>query len=195
MKDPAIRRIRRVLDAIVHFLPVDKTLVFALSVEIRDTVRIAMSGNGDNYLDKAFNRTPAEVVQFIWAVLNLIATSDATSLPLHIMKLGTALMERKEAILQARFDKRSKQCELFFELTSDPEWRSKLTPKEIKFLDVAESIYSQTVTLFSRPQAERKEMYSAVLASLEKARSELNRNDVIPGRWSNLESKVTNQCE
>jgi hypothetical protein len=92
--------------------------------------------------------------------------------------------------MQARFDKRKEQCKLFFELASDPKFRSQRTPGQLKFLEAAQDIFEYTSAVLSLPKEERSESYFSLHYRLEEARTSYARNDITPYDWRDLELKV-----
>lgn len=190
LEDPQIRRMSKVVDAIVYFLPVAKGLVFALSMEVGERVRIAVAGNDNDHFLPAFGDTPTQAIQFIWDALRSIGTSEETTLTSRVEELVAYLLERHEPKMQARFDKRKEQCKLFFELASDPEFRSQRTPGQLKFLEAAQDIFEYTSMFLGLPQEKRRKKGGGLLYRLEEARPSYVKNDITPYSWRDLELKV-----
>jgi hypothetical protein len=192
LENPQLRRMSKILDSIVYFLPVAKGHVFALSLEVGERVRITVAGNDNEHFLPAFGYTPAEAIQFVWDAVLSIATSEETESTSRFEELVAYLFERQEAKMQARFDKRKEQCKLFFELASDPKFRSQRTPGQLKFLEAAEDIFEYTSTFFGLPKEKRSESYYVLHYRLGKARSSYTKNDITPYAWRDLELKVQN---
>ncbi|KAJ2913004.1 hypothetical protein MD484_g7426, partial [Candolleomyces efflorescens] len=189
-----LRRMSKVLDAIVYFLPVSKGHVFALSLEAGGRARIAVAGNDNEHFRPACGRTPVEAIHFIWdALRSIVATSEEKEKRSRVSALLAFLYGRHEAKIQARFDKRKEQCKLFLELAKDPDFQSRCSPEQLKFLSAARKIFRATSVCleFSKEEA-ISEKWTYFHYVLQEAQDSYVKKDVTPYSWHTLELKVQN---
>jgi hypothetical protein len=161
-------------------------------MEVGERVKIAIAGNDNDHFLPAFGDPPTEAIQFIWDALRSIATSEETTMASRVEELVAYLLERHETKMRARFDKRKEQCKLFFELASDPEFRSQRTTEQLKFLKAARDIFRYTSTFLGLPQEARRESYGGLHYRLEEPRTTYAnaKNDITPYSWRELDLKV-----
>ncbi|KAJ2917363.1 hypothetical protein MD484_g3054, partial [Candolleomyces efflorescens] len=164
--DPQIRKVAKILDAIVHFLPTTKGPVFALSLEVNETnVRMTVAGDTQEHFRKAFNQTPAQFIQSIWTGMHSIATSQGPP----AKDLIASLFQRHEVKLMQRFEKRKDQCREFFRVAKEPDFWSTLSAHQRRLVVAAEDIFEYTSTFFNFPQEKRRKMYPRIYSRLQEA--------------------------
>ena len=77
--DPQIRDVARILDAIVHFLPTARGLIYYLHYLWKSTiiiVRITVAGNTKEHFHEAFGQTSAGFIQSLCTTMHSITTSE-----------------------------------------------------------------------------------------------------------------------
>ncbi|KAJ2911844.1 hypothetical protein MD484_g8571, partial [Candolleomyces efflorescens] len=188
LEDPQLRRMSKVLDALVFFLPSTKDRVFALSLEVGERVTISVAGNDDEHFLPAFGHTPDAMIQSVWDALRSIASEPENTA--RVKELVGYLFERHETKMRARFNKRKEQCRLFFELVNDPAFLSQRTPEQREFFKAAEKIFKFTARVFELPPEKRKEAYYGLHCRLEQYRPSYSKGKHASYIWRDLELKI-----
>ena len=171
MLDPRIRNVAKILDAVVHFLPTTKGLVFAISLEVNDSVRIAVAGNNEEHFREVSGQTPSDVIQSIWTTMQSIAASEKPERGSHIQDIIVYLLDRHQLKLGDRFAKGKEQCKKFFELAKDSDSWSRLSANQQQFMAAAENIFEYTSRFFDLPPEKRSSKYYVFWARLQAART------------------------